>query len=305
LELVFGKRARSLDPRAVKRLRGELEKILGSREKWDSMLLRDLFGALWERTAKRRRSVDHERIWFNLVGYCLRPGFGYPLDDWRVQELWSIYDKGVQYVREARGWAEWWVLWRRIAGGLEQPEQERLLDDMAYYLQPPGRAVVTRSSGAKKQGYDDMVRLAAALERIPVARKIELGDWFLQRLNKPRESEQTWAALGRLAAREPVYASAHTVIPPDVASAWLERLMALDWKQVQPAAFAAALVARKTGDRERDLDPRVCQQVVEHLQGMKAPATWSRMVQEVVALAADDQKRLLGDSIPQGLRLVN
>ena len=36
------------------------------------------------------------------------------------------------------------------------------------------------------------VRLAAALERIPVARKIEVGERLLERLSKPKESATTW-----------------------------------------------------------------------------------------------------------------
>jgi hypothetical protein len=55
---------------------------------------------------RQRRAPDHERLWFNLAGYCLRPGYGYPLDDWRVQQLWSLQDQGVQYVRDARVWSE-------------------------------------------------------------------------------------------------------------------------------------------------------------------------------------------------------
>ncbi|MCA9611525.1 MAG: Hsp70 family protein, partial [Myxococcales bacterium] len=73
--------------RDVKRLRAELEKILGPRESWQTPLLRELFGALLAGMKRRRRSEDHERVWFHLVGYTLRPGFGYPLDEWRIKQL--------------------------------------------------------------------------------------------------------------------------------------------------------------------------------------------------------------------------
>ncbi len=266
-------------------------------------MLRELFGVLWDGAGKRRRSADHERIWFNLAGFCVRPGFGYPLDDWRVEQLWSLYPAGLQFAKEARNWAEWWILWRRVAGGLDPGAQLRLFEDIAFYLQPPGQA--KRPAGPKMQGYDDMVRLAASLERLPVEHKIELGGWLLQRLRKPKENLQTWWAIGRLGAREPVYGSAHQVVPIEVTEQWLEQLLAQDWKQVEPAAFAAALLCRMTGDRERDLGEPLRDQVMERLQAGKASPSWVAMVRKVVELSAVDEKRLLGDSLPVGLKLLH
>ena len=40
---------------------------------------------------KRRRSADHERVWFQLAGYTLRPGFGYPLDEWRCEQTAALF----------------------------------------------------------------------------------------------------------------------------------------------------------------------------------------------------------------------
>ncbi len=65
-------------------------------------MLRELFGAFGERARRRRRTANHERLWLNLAGYCVRPGFGYPLDDWRVEQLWALYDQGIQYGRVRR-----------------------------------------------------------------------------------------------------------------------------------------------------------------------------------------------------------
>ncbi len=132
IDRCFGSRTQKVDPKEVKRLRSQLEQLLGPRESWNSALLRELFGALWERARRRRRSADHERLWLNLAGYCVRPGFGYPLDEWRVEQLWSLFDDGIQYVNEGQVWSEWWTLWRRAAGGLDESAQLRVLDAMAY-----------------------------------------------------------------------------------------------------------------------------------------------------------------------------
>jgi hypothetical protein len=303
LERMYGRQRKAVASGEIKRLRNELERLLGPRHEWHGPLLRELFSVLWDGAGKRRRSADHERIWLNLVGFCVRPGFGYPLDDWRVEQLWSLYPAGLQFTKEARNWAEWWILWRRVAGGLDAAAQLQLFEDIAYYLQPAGQA--RRPPGPKLQGYDDMVRLAASLEQLPVAHKIELGGWLLLRLTKPKENPQTWWALGRLGAREPVYGSAHRVVPREIAEQWLEQVLTQDWKQVEPAAFAAALLSRMTGDRERDLDSSLRARVIEGLSAAKASPSWIAMVREVVELTEADEKRLLGDSLPVGLKLLH
>lgn len=303
IERIYGGRSQSVDAKAVRRLRQDLEKILGKRDTWDTPLLREMFGTLWEGRKHRRRSADHERLWFNLTGYCLRPGFGYPLDDWRVQQLWGLFEQGLQFVPEAQVWSEWWTLWRRVAGSLPQQAQLHILDGIAFYLQPTGKA--KRPKGIRKQGYEDMVRLAASLEHVPMEHKVEVGGWLLERLRKPKENVQTWWAVGRLGAREPFYGSAHNVVPAAIAAQWLEQLLAVDWKKAEPAAFAATQIARMSGDRERDIDAALRERIIEKLHAAKASPAWSGMVREVVELDETDEQRVFGESLPPGLKLVH
>ncbi|REG58149.1 molecular chaperone DnaK (HSP70) [Paraburkholderia sp. BL6669N2] len=303
IDRCFGSRAQKVDPKEVKRLRSQLEQLLGPRESWNSALLRELFGALWERARRRRRSADHERLWLNLAGYCVRPGFGYPLDEWRVEQLWSLFDDGIQYVNESQVWSEWWTLWRRAAGGLDESAQLRVLDAMAY-LQGAAQSRHKLPFDVAKTGFADMVRLSASLERIPVERKIELGESVLTRLKKPAENHQSWWAVGRIGARRPFYGSAHSVVPPETAGAWLNAILALDWKKVDPAAFAAAQIARLTGDRSRDLPEDLRLAVVRRLEAANAPRAWITMVSESVELDNADEGRVFGESLPAGLKLI-
>ncbi|MGA9912079.1 MAG: Hsp70 family protein [Paraburkholderia sp.] len=299
----FGSRTQKVDPKEVKRLRSQLEQLLGPREGWNSALLRELFGALWERARRRRRSADHERMWLNLAGYCVRPGFGYPLDEWRVEQLWSLFDDGIQYVNEGQVWSEWWTLWRRASGGLDESAQLRVLDAMAY-LQTAAQSRHKLPFDVSKTGFTDMVRLSASLERIPVERKIELGESVLTRLKKPAENHQSWWAVGRIGARRPFYGSAHSVVPPDIAARWLNTILALDWKKVDPAAFAAVQIARMTGDRSRDLPEDLRHAVVRRLEAANAPRAWITMVSETVELDNADEGRVFGESLPAGLKLI-
>jgi molecular chaperone DnaK (HSP70) len=313
---IFGPGSQPVAGKEVKQLRTHLEHILGDRERWTTPDLRQLFDALWTRARTRRRSVEHERVWLNLAGYCLRPGFGYPLDEWRLQQLWTLFPSGVQFGKDKQVGAEWWTLWRRVAGGLGAPEQLRLLDDFAYNLQ--ANELGTQISDAKpvKGSDEDMLRLGASLERIPVAYKIEIGEWLLGRLHKSAaaaakrgsddpasDSRYLWA-LGRIGARQPFYGNSHDVVPAETAAVWLNTLLALDWKRIEPAAFAATHLARVTDDRTRDLPLALREQIVQRLLAIHAPPIWAEMVRHRVELDAATERRVLGESLPPGLKLM-
>lgn len=304
IDQVFGPRGKVVAAREVRQLRVRLERLLGPRDQWELPLLRALFDALWERARRRRRSAEHERVWMNLTGYCLRPGVGEALDDWRIEQIWTLYEQGVEYAAESRNWSEWWTLWRRAAAGLPEDAQLTVLETLAGYLEDIDTARRPGASGGGQGAYDDMVRLSASLERVPVMHRIEVGKWLLERLQRPAEKPDTWWAVGRVGAREPLYGSAHNVVPVDVATAWLDAILALDWKAAEPAAFAAAQIARMTGDRSRDLGPEVRDEVARRLTVAGAPAGWITMVREVVNLDDDARRRVFGESLPPGLKLI-
>jgi molecular chaperone DnaK (HSP70) len=299
---VFGKRSKEVSPKLVKTLRQELEKHLGERHLWDLPLLRELADCLLEGGKFRRRSQEHERTWFNLTGFALRPGFGYPLDEWRIDQVFPLYPQGLQFVKAIQNWAEWWTFWRRIAGGLDQARQEEIFKDLKPLLDP---SQGVRWEILKQQSYENLIRLAASLEYLTPEDKIAMGEWFLERLNRPKEPQEVLAwALGRLGSRIPFYASSHTVVPKAYAERWLEHLLALEFKDRPHLAFAASLLARRTGDRERDIDEELRKLVLSKLKQAKAPLSFSQMVKEVIELSAEDQKRLLGESLPPGLKLI-
>jgi hypothetical protein len=127
----------------------------------------------------------------------------------------------------------------------------------------------------------------------------------VQRLEKPGENPQAWWALGRIGARQPLYASLHHVVPPEVATQWLEAVLAQDWAKVEPAAFAATQIARATGDRARDVPDALRQRVVDRLLAARAAPAWVAMVREVTVLDEADTRRVFGESLPVGLKLVD
>ncbi len=307
IERIFGKGGQQVPAKEVKALRVQLEQLLGNRERWSTPLLRHMFDALWARMRSRRRSVEHERAWLNLVGYCLRPGFGYPLDDWRIQQCWTLIEQGVQFGRDTQVCSEWWTLWRRIAGGLDLTAQLRLLDDFALNVQGSAEDLKRRPPNSVDGSADDMLRLGASLERIPAAYKIEIGAWVLKHIDPSQTSEANsrylWA-LARLGARQPFYDASHEVVDSDTAALWLAKLFEFDWRRHEAAAFASAHLARLTGDRVRDLPPELREQIVQRLKACNAPQAWIIMVSEVVQLDEASQRRILGETLPPGLKLL-
>ncbi len=305
IQAVFGARSKQVNPKAVKSLRVDLEKLFNApRGEWETPLLRALFTSLLDGMKYRRRSENHERVWLSLIGFCLRPGFGYPLDDWRVEQLWKTYPQGIQFVNEAQNWSEWWTLWRRISGGLEQSAQEQIFNDLSKFLNPASARQASVAKQLKKRGYEDMVRLAAVLERLPVDKKIQLGEWFLKRLQKGSEPQQSWWALGRIGSRVPFYGSSHNVIAPETAALWLQQVMKQDWKKHPQAGFAATLISRNSGDRARDIDEGLRSEVIAKLRLSKSPVSWVSMVEEFKQLDEKEEKQIFGEALPPGLKLL-
>jgi hypothetical protein len=303
VELYYGKRA-AVEKGGVKGLFRDLERLLGPRERWPTPLVRELWGALHAGRARRRRSPDHERIWLQLTGWCLRPGFGAPLDGWRTRETGESFREGLQFQGEPRAWQAWWVLWRRIAGGLDEEAQRAVLHAVAPFVRPRDpRKPPPRVPGVKGEAVDEMIRLAASLERVPPAEKAELGEWILARIGAEGPAPHLLWAIGRLGARVPFHGSAHLVVAPRVAEEWAERLLALAVPR-RELVFPLGQLARRSGDRARDVDEGWRGRVLAALAEGGAPEEALHAVREVAAASAEQEGRIFGDSLPPGLRLV-
>jgi hypothetical protein len=309
VDRVYGPASQVVDAREVKRLGETLEAALGARDTWRLPLLRELWSTLFAGAKKRRRSALHERVFYRFIGYGLRPGFGYPLDEWRCAQTFQLFNESVTFHAEASVWNEFWIMWRRVAGGLTEEHHRALWQYLEPHLArrvPPGASKNTaKPKGLQPEGLDEMVRAAASLEHLSPREKIILANWIIDRLRTPGlPAGGPWAwSLGRIGARVPVYGSGHKTVSPDQAAEWLELLLQKDLRTIDSAAFAAVQLARVTGDRTRDLPEDLRTRTAAALKTAKAPERWQQMVTELVALEAEDQARALGDTLPIGLKL--
>ncbi|TOQ33840.1 Hsp70 family protein [Vibrio parahaemolyticus] len=296
---------KSAEGKEIKTLAKDLEKKLGKRDEWDFTTLRQLFDTFAQGRKRRRRSEQHEKNWLRLAGFALRPGFGDPTDSWRIEQVWGLYQQNIQF-KNHQGWTDWWVFWRRIAGGLSQEQQETILADIAKYLHPGAMKNPQSAKAAQEMGYESMVRLSASLEHLEVEDKVLLATWFLSKAINQNQFEQAhWWAMGRLASRTPLYGSQHNVIPREQAEQWLPKLLEQNWLKEPMLAFAAVMICRKTGDRLFDISDDYREQVLTKLKQSKVPESWVSLVEEVKELSESESKRVFGDALPSGLTLVH
>jgi DNA-K related protein len=267
---------------------------------------RALFDHLFELEEARKRSSAHEARWLHLCGFCLRPGTGAPLDDWRSKQMWRIFNEDLVHPRAEQSRLAWWITWRRIAGGLSKGQQHQIYLRLAQLFLPGARA---------KQKWDEvkpspeeaaeMLRCLANLERLSPEAKIPLGDELCRRMEsrKVREEGLTLWALSRLGARVPLYGPLNCVVPASKAAAWLTTVLGYEWPQPAKIAFSVAQIARRTGDRARDLDDESRTRTTTWLREAGADRA-AILVAEVVTLEAREEHIALGDTLPPGLHLV-
>ncbi|HEY0706508.1 MAG TPA: molecular chaperone DnaK, partial [Polyangia bacterium] len=303
LETLFAGAADDQLARAMKLLEEVLE---APRDAWNTATTRALFDQLLEREEDRKRSPAHEARWLHLAGFCLRPGTGAPLDEWRAKQMWRLFNEDLVHPRNEQCRLAWWITWRRISGGLSKGQQHQIYLRLAQLFLPGGRG--QRKWDEVKPSPEEaaeMLRCLANLERISVEAKLPLGDELIRRLEsrKVRDDGLTLWALSRIGARVPLYGPLNCVVPASKVSAWLKVLLAWEWPRPAKVAFSLAQLGRRTGDRARDIDDEMRAELRDWLAAAGAERA-AVLVENVVALEAREESIALGDTLPPGLHLV-
>ncbi len=262
--------------------------------------IRSLCDVLAEVVAGRAKSRRHEARWLNLFGFCLRPGFGALLDDWRINQARRVYLAGPSFPKDPQCQVEWLVLWRRVAGGLNAGQQRELYQKYGALLGISGKKTSGRlNSQVEHEGW----RLLASLEHLPASLRASLGEELLARIRKePAEKAWLWS-LGRVGARIPLYGPLNCVVSVETASKWLQALLDLTEFTVETAS-AVVQLGSLTGDHLRDIDDGLRQKAIARLAAAGISDDLSRGLHQYVPPAQADALRIFGESLPEGLRLV-
>ncbi len=308
LESVLGGHAAALPTKQIRTTLRQLEALLGARETWDLALLRALWTWIYRNSNARRRGPEQERLYYQLFGYTLRPGFGDVLDAWRVEQAIALLAEGVKHVADLSVWNEYWIVWRRLAPGMVEAEQQRLWlrleGHLARRVPPHPPKHLARPKGVAFEGVEEMVRVAASLELLDPVVKVTFGRWLLERIADSDKATGPWVwALGRLGARVPLHAGAHKVVRPEIVQPWVEMLIQRGADEVTAASFAIVQMACCSGDLSRDLPEDFRRHVIETLQANGVAGHLVERVSRHIELEPLDLAKVLGDSLPVGLKL--
>lgn len=281
-----------------------MEEHLGAgKDAWPLVVIRKLWDVLWQGHDQRGHSAEHEARWLNLSGFLLRPGFGAELDDWRMQQLWKTKSTGPRFPKAAQCRAEWWNMWKRVAGGLTRQQQLQLHIEVAPSLLPRLKSKAKSAPKVGPQEIREYWQLMGSCERLSAEMKAELGDALLPAILKGKASEAELWALGRLGARAPFYGPLNCVVARDTAAHWVEALLGAQANKPEALAFTFVQLARCVGDRERDLKESLRKRLAERLTSLPGGSRAARLVTEFIPLQAQERTRILDESLPVGLQL--
>lgn len=270
-----------------------LEQATGTeRARWPLPLLRAMWEVMNDVAEGRRLGPGHEARWLSLTGFVLRPGFGMASDDWRVSRTYRVFHAGVLNPTSEPCRAEWWILWRRVAGGMTQGQQEQFALPF----------LAARRSRGPKGSHEaaERWRLLGSLERLAAERKVAIGEAAFR---TELDSATLWA-LGRLGARVPAHGPLNTQVPAEVAEDWARRLLAYYAERTEAmATFALVHLTRRTADRHRDVSPELRAAVIAWLMDRGASPRSVELVRDGATLREEEERLVFGESLPPGLSL--
>lgn len=293
----------------IKEIYKHLETALdASRSDWPMGLCRRLWSFVEEVAPDRARTINHLNRWYHLAGFFIRPGFGDSLDRYRIEQLWKLITSpfksaGTLTQQQAESGADYWIMWRRLAGGLNQSYQLTLFNRLRSVLLP------TKGKQVAKPGANELAemwRAASAMERLDVKTKQSLAESLLRQVSRTPVPTYAFWGLTRLGARMLLYGPMNTIVHPQVVEAWLDQLV--DFKPGNDSernawAFCLAQLARMSGQRALDVEDEHRKKVLGVLRKLSIPGHWIKLVEEVVEMEGSERSQMFGDSLPIGLRL--
>jgi hypothetical protein len=278
------------------------------KSKWSTPVIRKMADTLLKTKQGRFFSPQHEARWLNLLGFCLRPGFGDPLDSWRIKETWKIFLEGLKFYDKHQCRTEWRILLRRVAGGLKAGQQLEIYEQLSPSLpmteQKNKKKKYRKTTKGKIFLHEDQeIWMALAnLERLPVDIKEALGRRLLEKVSGEKQNPKELWALSRLGARIPFHGLLENIVPAREISTWLNKLLSSNPETSNALAHALVQLARSTGDRERDLPDTDKDNVIKWLDNVPNGSQYKELINNhESALGKKEQDWIFGEALPPGL----
>lgn len=301
IDLYFGKSKSKesdlMQPKSAK-IFAEFESFFGSKKQdWDLPTIRFLVGALIANKSRRERSSAHEASWFNLCGYSLRPGYGHQLDQSRLQELWPLFSLGIKNTDTSKVKNEWWVFWRRVAGGLKKDQQNKIFSKIFPQVKDD-------------KASPEMIMAIASLELVDMNKKITLGTKLVNNIVSGSSlylQAKMWA-LTRIASRHLLYSGPENILRPVYIEKWfllLRELAPSRKKQLERFIRRYYISSgRIVGDREFDICATLRNSYLNELKSFSNSSESLEPLNTHVKIEQKDKTSLFGESLPAGLSLI-
>lgn len=255
-----------------------LETLLNQKKtQWTCSILRTTFDALLKLEHKRKATANLASRFWNLAGFCLRPGIGHPLDVHRIKEMWKLILGDFASNPSKEVMLQQWICYRRLAAGLTKGQQTQLFHRMM------------QATTHDQYAYAEKIRGLASLERIESQLKIKLGLDLLKTLETGKGKPCDYWALARLGARKLLYGSLADVLSKQTCESWIERLLNMPQLDSQHGNFLLAALIHPIEQRSLDVSEKTVKRVKERIGEVEL--VWDQVQQE----------RLFADSLPAGL----
>jgi molecular chaperone DnaK (HSP70) len=294
IEQVFGSAGSAVSP---EQLPARLEQTLAlGRLSWPLPTLRAFADKLLSLADGRRKNAAHESRWLNVCGFCLRPGFGFAGDEFRIEQVRRIYAAGLTFANQVQCEVEWWIFCGRLAGGFNRNQQADIYQRIAPVLFPKQK----RKQRVNPSLWREMWRTAASLELLPSSTKTQLGEALIAMLKQNEMPDTCLWCLSRLGARRLFRGPVNQVLSPSVVARWVETILN---RPSSPALLDAVVqMAQQTGDAARDLPPATLALV---RRACDASPNGAAMLHTLSGAATGEStaSHIYGEQLPEGLVL--
>lgn len=289
-------------PTKPEKIMEALEKLLeNSRKEWSLSVLRGMFDTLLTLSNKRKTHSDLDLRWWNMMGFFMRPGFGYPMDDFRIKELWKIILGEFKTPKSSELLIQLWICYRRIAGGLNKGQQTQIANEIitSLFLHKSEKIILKTKNEAYP--YSEKIRAIGSFELLENSLKVKLGNALLSRILEGNSIEADLWALGRIGARHLLYGSIANVISNEECMKWIKALLKLPASQ--QLAHLLIQLARKTGHREIDLKESIIEEILKTYRSTNYFEMLEKALTQITELDQVDQEKIFGEHLPSGLLL--
>ncbi|MDQ8207838.1 Hsp70 family protein [Coraliomargarita sp. SDUM461003] len=266
-----------------------------NRREWNVPFIRELWQTHASYLTRRDLSPEHELAWLNAAGFFLRPGYGHALDPYFIRSLWAVYELDLAHANNKANREQYFLLWRRVAGGLDAAQQGALYE-----------AWIDKTLQDSKQSYEP-ARMLGAFEHITAEQRTQLAHHFTASIVRRETSfcdHAIWA-LGRVLNRVPLYGGEQAILPANEVQAAFDQLEALDWSRDNLRNLRQVFVqaARIVNNRDHDVPEDLRGRILAKVRSSGASEQQVEPLRQFTPIDAKDIQQLFGESLPVGLRV--